>query len=89
MRSAILLLVLSFASFAAAQNLPQMSSLNDLQKKSNKSSLQLPEQPEIEHAVDEDEYIVGPGDVFNIIIGGQADDEQQSCKRHLIAPNVI
>ena len=77
MRSAILLLLVSFASFAAAQNLPQISSLSDLQKKAGKSTMQLPEQPEIEHAVDENEYVVGPGDVFNIIVGGQVDDEQQ------------
>jgi len=76
MRSALLLLVCCFSSISLAQDFSQLSSLNDLQKKA-KSSIQLPEQPEIEHAVNEDEYIVGPGDVFTIIIGGQADDERQ------------
>ncbi len=77
MRFVTMLLCLLFISYTAAQDFSQLSSYQNLQKAAKKTSLQLPEQPEIEHAVDEAEYIVGPGDVFNVIIGGQVDDEQQ------------
>ncbi len=91
MRFVIMLLCLLFASYAMPQDLSQLSSYRDLQKVAKKSSLQLPRQPEIEHAVVETEYLVGPGDVFNIIIGGQTGDEQQlmvSPEGELVFPAV-
>jgi len=91
MRLYIMLLFAFFASYLAAQNFPQISSFSELKKATTKSALQMPQQPEIEHAVSDSEYVVGPGDVFNIIIGGQADEEQRlmvSPEGDLVLPAV-
>jgi len=77
MRLYIMLLFVFMASFAAAQDLSQVATLEDLKKASAKPTLRSPRQPEIEHAVNEAEYVVGPGDMFSIIIGGQSDEQQQ------------
>ncbi|MBN1464867.1 SLBB domain-containing protein [candidate division KSB1 bacterium] len=50
--------------------------MKDLQKASKKTSLQLPDSPDIEHPVDENAYIVGPGDVLDIIIAGNEEYSQ-------------
>jgi len=72
MRHLIVLLCL-FALATYAQDFSALSSLSDLKKKAKTSPLQLPESPEIEHPVDENVYIVGPGDVLSILVGGSED----------------
>ncbi len=73
--------LLSFALLSAtvtAQDFPDLGSVRQLKDKvSEKTQLELPESPQIEHPVDEYEYIVGPGDVFDIIIAEQPEEEQQ------------
>ena len=74
-----------------AQDLSSISTLKELQKRSKTTPLQLPESPEIEHPVDENIYVVGPGDVFNLIIGGSEDENHQimvSPEGTLVVPAV-
>ncbi len=77
MRNLILLLCCASLTLSA-QDFSKIGTLQDLQKKASKTPMQLPDPPGIEHAVDEASYVVGPGDVFSIIIGGQAEEEQQA-----------
>jgi len=71
------LLCLALSTTIMAQDLGRISSFQDLQKKVTKSTpLQMPESPVIEHPVDEELYIVGPGDVFSLIVSGNAEEEQ-------------
>lgn len=91
MRNLLLLLCGVSLSVVSAQDFSKLGSFQDLQKKVSKSPMQLPEPPEIEHAVDDSSYVVGPGDVFSIIIAGQADEEQQamvSPEGELVLPAV-
>ncbi len=78
MRILVLLLCAASLSLVSAQDFSKLGTFQDLQNKVSKTPMQLPEPPEIEHAIDESVYVVGPGDVFSLIIGGQADEEQQA-----------
>ena len=86
-----LLLLLCLMASGYTQDLSSFSPLKDLQKAAKKTPLQLPDSPEIEHPVDENEYRVGPGDVFSIIIGGNEEEGHQlmvSPEGHLVFPSV-
>ncbi|MBN1558853.1 SLBB domain-containing protein [candidate division KSB1 bacterium] len=87
----LLVLLLCIALPAYVQDLSSLSSLRDLRDASKKASLQLPESPEIEHPVDENVYRVGPGDVFNIVIGGDQEESQMimiSPEGHAVLPGL-
>ena len=77
----ILIALLSLALLSVsvpAQDFTDLGSVNKLKDKvSKKTQLNLPEAPQIEHPVNAQEYIVGPGDVFDIIIAEQSEEEQQ------------
>jgi polysaccharide export outer membrane protein len=62
-----------------SQDMPSsLSDISELQKAAKKTGLQqLPESPALERPVDVSTYMLGPGDVLSIIIGGQADEEYQ------------
>ncbi len=84
----VLLCLVALSSFA--QDFSTLPSLNDLKKKAKSSPLQLPESPEIEHPVDENVYVVGPGDVLTILVGGSEDLGGQimiSPEGHLFMPS--
>lgn len=88
MRHLIVLLCL-FALSSVAQEFSTLPSLSELKKKAKSSPLQLPESPEIEHPVDENVYVVGPGDVLTILVGGSEDLGGQimiSPEGHLFMP---
>jgi polysaccharide export outer membrane protein len=88
----LLVLIFWIALPVYAQDLSALSSMKDLRDASKKASLQqLPQSPEIEHPVDENVYIVGPGDVFNIIIGGNEEESQLimiSPEGHVVLPSI-
>jgi protein involved in polysaccharide export with SLBB domain len=89
MRHLLVLLCLCALS-TYAQDFSTLTSLSDLQKKAKSSPLQLPESPEIEHPVDENVYVVGPGDVLTILVGGSEDLGGQimiSPEGHLFMPS--
>ncbi len=73
-----LLCILFITATVWAQNTPSLSSFNDLkQKMTSSGKLELPEPPIIEHPVDAETYILGPGDVLGIMIAGREEESLQ------------
>ncbi len=72
-----IILVAGVNTFAQGfSTLGKSGNLQGMLKKSKVPS-QLAEPPILEEPVDPDQYIVGPGDMFSIIINAQLEDEQQ------------
>ncbi|RPI03929.1 MAG: hypothetical protein EHM72_00190 [Calditrichaeota bacterium] len=79
MRKNVLLLLLLFIGVGSSQDAIKLGGLQDLQNKVSKKSaqLQVPESPELDGALDEKSYRVGPGDVVSVIVGEDFASEQQ------------
>lgn len=71
----LLCFAMGFATFS--QDVSSLSSVKKLQPSSTSGQAQIMEIPDIEHPVDENEYIVGPGDLFHLFVGSDVDKTHQ------------
>ena len=74
----VLFLFLTTCPSYSQESLSQFSEMSKIQSMVKKPTLtSLPDAPVLEHAVDEKNYILGPGDVLTIIIGNQEENTHQ------------